>query len=917
MQKLVNQLLDDSRAAIQRDASGRQYFRQRKVRFRTIHFDPEELLQAGWLEFDRSLVSPYREEKDPSSARIKEFARLSSERFLHFYYRVFDVAVARALSTLDTNLFRVPFIVPSIFLDLGIPEEANAGSVPPALHARIKSQYSASRDFAMLDIPVSESPSHDLNNPAKIEIVPESMEESGSSHEVLLEGQNGSLFKSDEAQNRNTHPGEADNTPGKINANVRNEKGRRPGDASSQKEAEAEAEADADADATKMAEPGQAHIYFLSAYLGGLTDDAIELLKPYRQLWELEDRLQEIQSVSRNMRKDFEALLLKNNPEQALQQMTQSLHQALKKNELRAILQATPGADLRASIRLFWDQQEVSALYHLLRHIQDFARFLDEPTMAAAGLFLLPEKLERRIRSALLQESRLHARIMRYNFLRYRSVPTGRTSDLRLLHDQRNQAHRDAVKLLESAKKLNPEVQIWKEILEEHASIRHQIRKVYENYLNPESSSTETDARKAAKTGNTTSQTMGEESGPQPRLDLEGEPVKPDLSRPAPESRILRAATEPLLNKPDSGQKPDPLASADAWLRSENLQKTMQAATSRYGKPVEWPAHIRYGNPFARREVLLHIKEQLLERLRPVRSTTTGYSLIPGSRHGILPLNPVMKLWKEKPGFEANLPEIATREINTPATVECLLSLAALVDQDLYRRQLNLGRILREKLGIQSLGNMKLFLMPGSCGAAREIERPDFPEFRNSVIGESRKPEELGIAGENAILTGGWYKKRNHALYYPIGGDNGQLLRSIYLALRLPGPAAFFFALGQFVHDCLPDNLIYYAGSEVPFRQITEDYYRQEDKVRKNRGEKTGRRRVDNSRPAVRFMFAVAYARALMEALTGSSQSNFRHPPTEKWMSRYLNLPVLSVSERSRFKELRRKSRSLIESHPG
>ncbi|MBI41149.1 MAG: hypothetical protein CMF59_16250 [Leptospiraceae bacterium] len=115
----------------------------------------------------------------------------------------------------------------------------------------------------------------------------------------------------------------------------------------------------------------------------------------------------------------------------------------------------------------------------------------------------------------------------------------------------------------------------------------------------------------------------------------------------------------------------------------------------------------------------------------------------------------------------------------------------------------------------------------------------------------------------------------------------------------------------------MPDNLIYYAGSEVPFRQITEDYYRQEDKVRKNRGEKTGRRRVDNSRPAVRFMFAVAYARALMEALTGSSQSNFRHPPTEKWMSRYLNLPVLSVSERSRFKELRRKSRSLIESHPG
>ncbi|MEQ8351466.1 MAG: hypothetical protein RH862_08280 [Leptospiraceae bacterium] len=273
-----------------------------------------------------------------------------------------------------------------------------------------------------------------------------------------------------------------------------------------------------------------------------------------------------------------------------------------------------------------------------------------------------------------------------------------------------------------------------------------------------------------------------------------------------------------------------------------------------------------------------------------------------------------MKLWKEKPGFEKDLPEIAGLEINTPATVDCLLSLAHLVDRNLFQRELNLGRILKEKLGSQTLHSMKILLMPGSCGAAREIERPDFPEFRNLVIGESRKPQELGVASESSILTGAWYKKRNHALYYPIGGDNGQLIRSIFLALRLSGPAAFFFALGQFVHDCLPDNLVYYAGSEVPFRQVTEDYYRQEDKVRKNRGEKTGRRRIDNSRPAVRFMFSVAYSRTLMEALTGSSQSNFRHPPTEQWMSRYLELPVLAITDRNHFRELRAQARNLIQS---
>ncbi|MBU41828.1 MAG: hypothetical protein CMN76_01300 [Spirochaetaceae bacterium] len=750
MRKLVNRLLDDARSGVQKDASGRQFFRQRKVRFTTVYFDAAEMLESGWLEFDEQLESPYRRSRDPTPANVRSFAQLSSERFLHFYYRVFDVAVARALSTLDTNLFRVPFVESSEYLDLGIPEKPEMGSIPPALHKAIMEQYRAQ--------------------------------------------------------------------PGFLSLNPGAEEGAGP------------------------------TVSFLSAYLDGLTDDAIELLKPYRDLWELEDRLREIQNSARSIQFDFEAVLLSPNKAAYLERLSRSIADSFRKPGLQTVLQSIANPELRKSVRAFLlddgSEGRKPALLHILRNIQRFKRFLDEGLMAGAGLAILPEKLEIRIRGAFLQEARLHARIMRYNFLRYRAAPVGKTTDLRLLHNQRNAARREALNLLDSISKLHPLALQWQKLIHEHETIRQSIRRKYENYLEGK---TESD-RQAF------------------------EPAHPSI---------------------------------------------FGKAAQRYGHAVTWPEHIRYGDPFCRREVLLHIKQQLLNRLRAVRSTTTGYSLIPGSRHGILPLNPVMKLWKEKPGFEPSLPELAKLEINTPGTVACLISLAHLVDRELYARELRLGRILKEKLGNRTLRNMQIFLMPGSCGAAREIERPDFPEFRNSVIGESRKPEELGVAGENAVLTGAWYKKRNHALYYPIGGDNGQLIRSIYLALRLPGPAAFFFALGQFVHDCLPDNLVYYAGSEIPFRQITEDYYRQEDRVRKNRGEKTGRRRVDNSRAAVRFMFAVSYSRIMMEALTGSSQSSFRHVPTEKWMSRYLNLPALSVSDRSRFRNLRARAREVIESFPG
>jgi len=96
------------------------------------------------------------------------------------------------------------------------------------------------------------------------------------------------------------------------------------------------------------------------------------------------------------------------------------------------------------------------------------------------------------------------------------------------------------------------------------------------------------------------------------------------------------------------------------------------------------------------------------------------------------------------------------------------------------------------------------------------------------------------------------------------------------------------------------------------FRECVEEYYRLEDRVRRNRGEKFGRRRTDNSRDGVRFMFALAYARVLTEALTGTAQTHFRHPPTERWLFERLGLPVLTLSEKTRLRKIRRGAREII-----
>lgn len=321
--------------------------------------------------------------------------------------------------------------------------------------------------------------------------------------------------------------------------------------------------------------------------------------------------------------------------------------------------------------------------------------------------------------------------------------------------------------------------------------------------------------------------------------------------------------------------------------------------------------------------VLTAAREILVDRLRPVRQTANDYSLRPEHRHGILTLNPVLRLWKEGSSFfierssdrAPTLPSLCLRQINTVDVVELLIDLVALVDVELTVRELTGGRILKEKYGRRDLASLRFFLIPGSCFPIREIAREDFPEYRNRVIGDRRRPDELGVQTdeENGVLTGAWYRKPTHSLYYPVGADNAALLRLIYTAGRTDTVPAFFFALGQFVHDCMPDSLIYYRTGERTFREVVEDFYVFEDRIRKNRDEKTGRRRKDNSRPAVRFLFAVQYARYITEALTASSQGASRHQPTEDWFAKHTRIPLLNRSDRSDIRSLREKARRLIE----
>jgi hypothetical protein len=594
-------------------------------------------------------------------------------------------------------------------------------------------------------------------------------------------------------------------------------------------------------------------IFTLSSYLEGITDDLREALSPLHGFWQLEEEREELLSQIGRLASAIEKKLQLGPMIRLRESLDEHCLNLLKawKSRIRQI--ASPM--IRQAIHQLHTGVELNM--SLRREIL-MLEALEKPAgeirlLDLLDLFELPSRLERIVRRVCFYESRrLHEAL---RLLRLRSRSTDR--------------FKAAIERFRASKR---DLDLYVQSIEERRLL--------------------------------------------PRLDafLQNEALETGEES----SRILRRLydiPERLMALHD-----ELIALHKHW--SVNAVSIPFEADPRY-PPAEMP--LPWNPVFDEAAVLQAAREILIERLRPVRQTANDYSLRPEHRHGILTLNPVLRLWKQRSSFSADraaerkrgqeLPLLCQRQINTADVVALLIDLAALVDVDLPLREIAGGRILREKHGRRDLSGIRFFLIPGSCYPVREIAREDFPEYRNRVIGDRRRPDELGVNTdiENGILTGAWYRRSTHCLYYPVGADQASLLRLIYTAGRCETVPAFFFALGQFVHDCMPDNLIYYRSGQRTFREVVEDFYVFEDRIRKNRDEKTGRRRRDTSRSAVRFLFAIQYARYITEALTASSQGSFRHQATDDWFAKHTRIPLLSRADRSEIRSLRERGRQLIE----
>lgn len=770
--KLATQLLSDTRSGLVVDADGRRWFRPRRVRFRTIRVEAAELLQSGWLGFETQLQT-LDWQSQPNHAEIRHFAHEASRRFIEFWYRVMDVAVARAISGQDRSVFLRAFFEGSALVDIGIPDSIGHSSVPPELHQLILQEYRESR--------------------------------AGTS---------------------------GPNT------------------------------------------------FYLSDYLEGLTDDLLELLQPYRNLWRLRDHRRKTLSVlegriRRYRRHWFGGEVAGIQQQQRLDAMIEHcIGQAVRQKRERSI----GNAQLRDLIhqtrrdgKMPPPSEELRRL--VLAHADELG--LPPEVRMAYVRWQHPQRLERALRSAAMLESSAHRidlQIARARYLHRSSGGRGpgeariERRDLLKKQLQRRLAEievlaeegRTSLPGTESFSALRQTLDACLRALGRLTVLGHHLVKLHLQYQNPSSDK---------------------------KSDQSGDKREAFEVNPAA-SEVSWGNTNPRFPRCDV---------------------------------LRLPREVELGNPYQEAVVLRRVRRLLLDRLRPLRQSSGAYSLVPEHRHGALSLNPIMKLWKDRPTFPVqDEPRITAPQINTRGTLSCLLALAVAADPELAKRIVHRGRIAKLKRSEEGLSQLRLFLVPGSCYPLREVDRRDFPEFRGSVLGETRSPVELGVGPmEVAILTGGWYKKQHHCLYYGVGADNAQLLRTIWRSGRTAGPPAFFFALGQFVHDCLPDDIIYYRAGRRTFRECMEDYYLLEDRVRKNRSERLGRRRADNSRQGIRFMFAVTYARAMTESLTGSSQAQFRHPMTDDWFGEHLGMPGLAKHSRASLGALRAQARQIISGFDG
>lgn len=807
MGELTEKLLSDAMTGIRTDAGGRRYFVQRRLEFRTLELLAQEILDPTLPGRGESLY-PLDWSKEPSHSEIRSYAFEASERFLLFWYRVLDVAMARALAGRDREIYRQNFLKPSTYLDIGIPEESRFSSVHPGLHEKILREY----------------------------------QESGTKNIIH-------------------------------------------------------------------------NIYYLSDYLSGITDDVIDELRPYQSLWDLKKNrrilIRELDDAHRRLREPLDspvgngrlvpahriALYLR-------EAILERIGEIISKNEIR-LIENDRIRNMVYRIRGGVENLTGNEIQEILENPSSLS--LSRSILRLQTLMTLADRLHQKARSAASQLSlilKAELRILKLNYLhrKYDFVVEPRG-----LHEQ---IRRYTEIFAERFRSLNLDGKhdaMKLSVMGMYASLHH-----YRNVL-----------KDLMITETITNQSLH----PVEKSLFDHWPVS--LTQESPEwndsgeqweqaGRFFRIVAG-LKQADDDLTSYHKTYSANPDTQTENSDEIShedpaRVTTKYYNHPFKSPGDLHPGNPYDEPEIIEHARRTLYRRLRPVRMTATAYSTIADDRHGAMSLNPVLRLWKDRiRPRERNLPDLATYELNTRQTADCLLELTKLVDTGLEDRLLERRGVVKEQRGDEGIFNMKIFLLPGSVFPIREISRTDFPDFRSKVIGESRNPMELGVpTSVDSILTGAWYQKQNHSLYHTVGADNGSLIETIWKSGRFPGPPAFFFALGQFVHDTLPDNLAYYRAGEKTFRQCVEEYYLEEDRIRKNRGEKTGRRKADNSRPAIRFMFAVQYSYIILEALTGSPQTSLRHAPSEQWLSKHLGLPIHGKSDLTTMKRIREKAREII-----
>ncbi len=314
------------------------------------------------------------------------------------------------------------------------------------------------------------------------------------------------------------------------------------------------------------------------------------------------------------------------------------------------------------------------------------------------------------------------------------------------------------------------------------------------------------------------------------------------------------------------------------------------------------------GNPFQEREILQFFQELIKQRLKPIRMASNEYSLLAKEKHGILTLNPVLKLWKNQIHFQKDLPELVQLELNTIITVDCLLELLFLVDTKLKEREVIRGKIVKEIRGKENIQNMKILLLPGSCYPLKEIPSSHFPEFKYKIIGEKRTYKEVGILETHYIVTGGWYNKKNHTLYYPIGGDNAELLKKIYLGIKSEVIPAFFFAIGQYVFECLSDTVLYYKNQKKTFREILY-------KIKNYQNEDSNKKIILYSKKEIKFEFAILYSQLVMENLTGSLHMRNKVPELYKWFFENLNIQSFFSLDKEKRKKIRIEAQNIIKKY--